>query len=451
MLETHSSQQSVLYDDRDQSSDLSYFIAVLKRRILFFAIPFLVVIILGIVFIKSQRSVYRAEGELLVESPQIAPDLEHFTIKEFAEERFEIFRQRILAASNLMAMVEKYNLFPDERQSQSTFQILGLMRSRVQLKSLPPAANSPSIAFVLSFNYEVPDLALKVTNDFLTQILSEDASSRTNSATETTKILENEVRRLKDEHDAVVAQIAAIKQKRPDPQQVISEEAKAQIKALADLKADLVEKSSVYSSEHPVVRDLKKKIAALKNMIAAAPPQIASTNDETGKPDVTTAVLMQQQADLQRSLEDANHKLTAARLGESMERNQQAQHLQIIQYPELPHKPAAPKKLQWLAITFALAGMIGAGAVFAAEKLDGSIRSSRELAGIVDRHLIVTIPYLFAPGEERRKQFTFILLCTALVAIFAVVVIASASIKRSSINSAWINQLHVLIQLGARL
>ena len=90
-----------------------------------------------------------------------------------------------------------------------------------------------------------------------------------------------------------------------------------------------------------------------------------------------------------------------------MERNQQAGRLQIIRYPELPHDPVSPKKLKWLAVIFALAGMIGAGSVFAAEMLDGSIRSPNELAGIIDRRLDCDYPLSIDAGRGASKTAEF--------------------------------------------
>ena len=317
MLETYSSPQPALYEGSgqnlyegsSQNIDLSYYIGIVKRRSLHFAFPFLLVILLGFAFIAIQRPIFRAGGEILLQSPGIAPDLVHPTVTELTDERFEVFKQRIMAGDNLMAVVEKYNLFPREQSLMSGPELLDLMRERVGLKSVAPdRPSSPTIAFALTFDYEVPALALTVANEFLREILNEDASRRTNNATGATQVLEQEVANLQAQHDAVVAQIG---HRPPDREQAVSEVQKAQLKSLADLEAELVQKSSVYSDEHPVVKDLKKKIAALKRVITT--PQAASANNSTDKADVTRDVLMQQQSNLQKRLDDANLKLAAAR------------------------------------------------------------------------------------------------------------------------------------------
>jgi len=437
MLQTHSPQQPFLYEENGQAFDLKYWLGLLGRRILWFSIPFLLIATVGLSVVAIQRPIYRAEGEILVESPQISPSLVRPTVTDVADD-VQVIQQRIMARDNLLAVVKKFNLFPDAREAMPEAGLVELMRNRVAITPVKLESQSdtgphdPTIAFTLTFDYEIPDLAMRVANDLLTAILSEDASKRTNNATETTKFLEQEVKRLQDEHDAVVAQLTAIKLQPPDQDQVVPEAVKTQMKTLADLEAELVQKASVYSDEYPEVKNLKKEIAALKHVLAEA-PQRTSTDNNGPPADVATEVLKQQQLDLEKNLEDANSKLTAARLGESMERGQQAERLQVLEQPSLPQIPVGPKRLKWYAIVLAAAAAIGGGAAFAAEMLDGSIRGSRELTGIIDRHLIVTIPYLSAPGEEYRRRRNFVVLCATLAVAFAVAV-AVPMILRESVS-----------------
>jgi uncharacterized protein involved in exopolysaccharide biosynthesis len=347
-----------------------------------------------------------------------------------------------MAKENLFAVADKFNLFPHERASLSATDFIDLMRTRIEIKPLtlelmrpdmPPMPNSTTMAFTLSFEYENPDLAMKVANDFLAEILSDDAARRTSNAAEATRFVNQEVTRLQGEHDAVVAQIEALRRRPPDESQAISEGLKEQMKSLADLQAALVEKSAVYSDQHPVIKNLKKNIAALKRVIAAAPSKAGKHED------MATEVLEQQLSDLDKSLQDANSKLAAARLGENMEKNKQADHLRVLEQPSLPQKPVRPKKLKWFAVALGLAGLMGASCVFAAEMLDGSIRRSQQLAGIVDRNMIVTIPYLHLPGEQNRKRLKYAFICIALLAVIATAV-SSVEIKHTSIDFAGLNQ-----------
>jgi capsular polysaccharide biosynthesis protein len=431
MLETRSSQDS-FDDDEGQNLDLQYLTGIVKRRIFYFIVPFLLVALAGAAVIKILPKTYRAEGQILVESPAVAPDLVRPTITELAGERFAIFKERVMAANNLLAIVDKFNLFPGQRASLSQSRLIDLVRSRVDIKPVPlqVTSNVPTFTFSVAFEYELPDIALKVAHELLTEILNEDTSRRTSSAAETTRVLEQEVSRLKDQHDALLAQIETLKQRPPDQRQAASEQAHTQMQTLAALEAELTEKSAVYSDQYPSIKALKLKIAALKRAIAAAPaPTPATADNQLDKSDnVATQALVQQEKDLGKNLEDANQKLTIARLGENLEKNQEAEHLQVISYPDLPDRPIRPNKLKLFAEAIAAAVAAGAGVVFAAEMFDGTIRRPKDLAKVFNKHLIVTIPYLSTAAEERRKRLKFIALSVCLLGITAGAIVGIMSL-----------------------
>lgn len=414
-------QQPAFNDDSGQSFDLARVIGILKRRALYFAIPFLLAVMAGVGIIETQQPIYQAQGEILVESPAIPPDLVHPTITELPDERFEVIKQRIMANDNLVALIKKYDLFP-KAHSLPEFKLVDLMRKRVELTPIALEMSRPggsTTAFTVSFDYEVPSVALNVANDLINEILSQDTSRRTSNATEAAQFLEQEVRRLQQQHDAVVARLEAIRQRPPDRKQTISEEAQAQMKALAALEEELVQKSAIYSDEYPAIKELRRKIAVLKQTLATEPQAVAVAADPD-RPDVGTQVLEQQEANLEKSLNDADEKLSAALLGETMERNQQAEHLQLIASPDFPYDPVRPKKLKMFMVALALAGMIGAGSLFAAEMLDGSIHRTSDLAAIIDPRLIVTLPYISTPGEEYRRRRNFVVICGLLVAVLSI-------------------------------
>ena len=375
---------------------------------------------LGLAVTEFQVPIYRAEGKVLLESSGISSDLLHPTINELIGERFQVYKERILAPENLIATVEKFNLFPSARKHMSGFQLLELVRKRVAITPVPleMQPNRPTTAFSVSFDYEVPELALKVDDEFLNAIITQDASRRANNAVQTSQLLEDQVAKLKNEYDSVVAKLETAKQRPPSQQQAASEEAQTQLKSLAALQAELAEKSSIYSYEHPAIKKLKKDIANLKQMIAAA-PQTVSPAERPSQNEGLLQVLTQREMLVGKSLDDARNKLATARVGESLEKSQQADHLAVIQYPELPGDPIKPKKLLWFAMTIALAGVAGAVSIFAAEMLDRSIRSKKELARFIDPHLIVSIPYIQKRGEQLRRRAKLVLLYSALILVTA--------------------------------
>lgn len=242
---------------------------------------------------------------------------------------------------------------------------------------------------------------------------------------------------------SIQAQVAAAALKPPDPLKEVPTQVKTQRAELTKLKMELVDKSSTYSEAHPQVKALKKRIAALEKIVNEEPEEskAAAANTDNG-----LDVLKQQLTTAETNLDEANHKLSAARLGESLERNQQSERLQVIEQPVVPQKPIKPSRPKLLALAFVLALFAGVGTVVTAESLDKSIHSAQELAGVVDSRFIVAIPYISTQIEARRKKRRMVLLIGGLV-LLALAAIAGAlyfgpSIDLSSwVDRSWLDQL----------
>jgi uncharacterized protein involved in exopolysaccharide biosynthesis len=449
VLQNYSALQQGSYEDGRRGPGLSQYLQIAKRRLFYFLIPFVLISSAGLFLAAVQQPIYLAEGKILVESQEIPTDLVRSTVADSANQRIQVIQQRIMTRDKLLGIVNKFDLFAAQRQWMSGTQLLDLMKERTQLRqvelNLPTASvNNHAIAFTLSFEHENPELAMRVANEFLTLILAEDARTRTNQATETTKFLEGEVKRLDNELSATEMKISELRRRPREPGQELPDQVKSGAKLLADLKAELVQKASIYSEAHPAVQALRSRVAALEKIVANEAP--TAPTPPTVSIDSEIEALERQVTSIDRSLDEANRKLTLARLGERMERDQQAERLRVIEQPTAPQKPVRPNRVKLLTMAFALAGMAGLGAVFTAEALDRTIRGSHELAGVIDSHLVVTIPYIATKAETLKSRGRVVLLVVVLVAI-ALVGVAGAIYfgppvdVSTLVNRAWVDIL----------
>jgi uncharacterized protein involved in exopolysaccharide biosynthesis len=458
MPPSHSLAQEAFADNLG----LDYFLTIAKRRIFHFLIPFVVAFTLAALIVAVQHPLYQAQGKILVETPAIPADLVRPTVTDTANQRIQVIQQRIMTRDNLLGIVKKFGLFPSQQQWMSASQILDLMKERTELKlvdlTLPTQLNNLNnltIAFTLSFEYENPQLATQVANEFLTLILNEDARNRTNRATETTKFLEQEAKRLQGALASTQMQITEILLKPGDQIDEVPDQLKEQRAELTRLKLDLIQKSSLYSSAHPEVITLKKRIAALEKIIAHAPAKSEPAPAPAPAPAVQRAnelaVLKQQLAGTETALEDANRKLSAARLGESMERNQEAERLQVLEQPVVPQHPIKPNRPKLLALASALAVGLGIATALAAETLDKSIHNIKELARIVDNRLIVAIPYIATAVDARRRRRRAAVVITGIIIISLLAVVVALYLGlaldlSSWTDRSWIDQLRHLFK-----
>src|SRR3990172_8296889 len=78
------------HEELERGLDVWHYIAILRRRIYFLVVPFVVVFAGGVAVAMLLPPLYIAEGKLLVESQQIPTELVRPTITASAKERIQV-------------------------------------------------------------------------------------------------------------------------------------------------------------------------------------------------------------------------------------------------------------------------------------------------------------------------------------------------------------------------
>jgi protein tyrosine kinase modulator len=383
--------------------DVWQYLAILRRRVLWFAIPFVLVLGAGFAVVMMLPAVYVAEGKLLVESQQIPTELVRPTITATAKERIQVIEQRVMTRENLLAIADKFQMLGARREAMSGTQVIDLMRLRTRMTPFEldqPRRRNDTIALKIGFEHEHADIAMKVANELLTLILDEDARNRTRRAQETTNFLAREVKKLEGELGAIDAQMAEFKQRFHG----IAAAEKATLQ-LAVLKAELQEKATLYTDAHPEMIRIKRQIAALEKMAG-----------QTAQYETGLEALQNQRAAVQKNLDAAAQKAQAARLGESLERAQFSERLEVLEQAIMPQRPSRPNRPKLLGLALALALGAGVATVVAVETLTSGIRGPRDLHRVADAYLLVSIPYIATKKEVVAKRIRTALATSAFVA-----------------------------------
>jgi capsular polysaccharide biosynthesis protein len=406
-----------------------YLMDLARRRLLYFLIPFLLIAPAGAAVVLMLPPIYLSEGRLLVESQRIPTELVRPTVTSLAAERIQIIEQRLTTRDNMLALVEKYKLFANRRDVLSSTELVDLMKERTKIRPLElgrRVGDRVTMALTVGFEHEQPDVAAKVAGELVTLILNEDLRNRTSRANETTRFLAREVSRLQAELAAVDTQIAELRRSRAETAQATQARQQATLEQtsaeIAKLKTERLAKANQLSWNHPEVQSLNRRIIALERTVSAPVP----TNQPTETADTALESLENQQGYLQKSLEDVSRKLAAARMGEALERDQQAEKLEVIEQPVQPQRPIRPHRLKLVVLVLGLALFAGAGLTFATEALDSTIRTRADLMRMVDSHLIVAIPFVETHQDRVWRQWN--LLRTVLFALVLVVAAVAAAL-----------------------
>jgi protein tyrosine kinase modulator len=413
--ESYRSSEPASGEEFSQGLNFSHYIEIIKRRFFYFLLPFGLISIAGLYMAAIQKPDYLSEGKILIESPVIAPDAMRTVVTATtANERIQLIQQRVMTRDILLSIANKFGLFPDRSG------VLDLMRKSAQIKPVEfegqTRQGTPTIAFTVGFEYDSPELAMRVANEFVTLIVGEDARSRNSRATEAVKILTGETKDIEDKLESTQMQIFEVARRPRETVPETPEQEKSQLTALAALKAELIQKMSVYSDAHPAVVALKKRIAAMEKTVTQS-TQTPAKAQSTQTDDIEA--LKRQREALDKRLADANSRLATARLNEKLDRDQQSERLQVLEPPALPQRPLKSNRLKLVGLAFAAAAMLGVGAVMAAELFNGSIRGRHQLSGVVASHLITSVPYITTRGDIVRARLRVILGAVSVVILMA--------------------------------
>lgn len=203
-----------------QDTTLNGAIIVLKRRKWFFVLPVIAITVIGAIIAMVLPSVYRSQGTILIEKPDIPPDLVASTITGYADERIQTIERRVMATSTLVDIIQKYNLYLDERQTVPSHELASKMRNNVVLELVSAELQQPrgnatqaTIAFNIGFDDEDPVVAQRVANELVSLYLSENVRLRQKKASETTEFLASEAATLERRISELERKLADLKQK----------------------------------------------------------------------------------------------------------------------------------------------------------------------------------------------------------------------------------------------
>jgi uncharacterized protein involved in exopolysaccharide biosynthesis len=185
-------------------------LVVLKRRYRYLVIPLVLGLAASVVASVFWPPTYRSVATILIEASNIPGDLIDATVDTYADHRVQVITQRVMTTSNLVSIIDRLDLYSDDRSNKAVSQIAEKMRKDISLELVnAEGANrqknrrvQQTIAFTLSFDYGDPDTARRALEELVTLYLDENVRTRREQVSETVELLSREVdnKRLTVEH-----------------------------------------------------------------------------------------------------------------------------------------------------------------------------------------------------------------------------------------------------------
>ena len=260
---------------------LNDYLSILKRRWVQMLVVFLLVLLAAIATAVLLPPTYQSTGTILVESQQIPPDLVKATVTSFADERIAVIKQRVMTRDNLFRIIQKYHLYPDDIDTQSTSILIENMRESISVELLSAdvqgvKGGKATIAFKVGFEYEKPEIAHKVANELVTLFLDENIKTRTERATETTEFLTQELDSLKIELEGVENKVATFKEQHANS---LPEHLDMHMGMLQRADSDIKELDREYKSTQEELRYLDVELTSAKSSAKATSSEVMAISE----------------------------------------------------------------------------------------------------------------------------------------------------------------------------
>ncbi|MDH4022709.1 MAG: hypothetical protein OEV14_06255 [Gammaproteobacteria bacterium] len=202
----------------DDNRTIGDYLDALKRRRKPALVIALTLLVLGTIAIFVWPNAYTSTAVILIEDPDIPPGLVPTTVTTIASKQIQYINQRVMTRSNLAGIIEKFDLFPEERKYLPTLLLVNDVEKDmsidiidVQQQGAGGQTITSTIAFRLGFESEDPQIARQVANELVSLYLAENTRARTEQTAETSQFMQDEVDRLDAEVKGLEAQISEIK------------------------------------------------------------------------------------------------------------------------------------------------------------------------------------------------------------------------------------------------
>jgi uncharacterized protein involved in exopolysaccharide biosynthesis len=263
---------------------------VWQRR--YYAITvFLAFLIVAAVAAFALPTLYRSSATLLIESQELPTDVAESPATGMIEQRIAKIRERVLSRGDLIALIEQYDLYASERQSQPLSKVIDKMRKATTVGALQGdigqtntnPGQSNLIALNMTFDYPDPVKAQEVLQSFVASFLRMDSDVVEDQATLTVRFLQDQAQKLASQIQQIESEITALKARNGSalvaggmPSMLDTGTYSAQIVDLENQNRQLVLQSRTGGGKNQAIAAAEAALAAARTQVSDSHPDVVA-------------------------------------------------------------------------------------------------------------------------------------------------------------------------------
>jgi succinoglycan biosynthesis transport protein ExoP len=172
--------------------NLQQYADVIRRRHMYFLIPFF----LGWLAVWSASWVlpsrYRSSTLILVEQPSMPRDYVTPNVTDDLQTRLQSITQQILSRTRLLHIIDELNLYADNRGRLNPDELVERMRKDIEIELVRDERHQIT-SFNIYYSSHDPHVAQQVTSELTNLFISENLELRQQKSEDTTKFLEQQL------------------------------------------------------------------------------------------------------------------------------------------------------------------------------------------------------------------------------------------------------------------
>ena len=251
------------------------YISILKRYIY----PMLAIVAIGLVLSNliaiKMPHMYKSTGIILIDETAMPEEIVKSMVTNYAEKRIQIINKKIMTSENLSAMINKFNLYQEDREKSSIHSIIKKMKENTHMEMIggeiiiDPRTGKPvkpTVGFELSFDSKSPEVAQQIANEFVILYLKNNLQYRAQLVEGATSFLDQETKKLRSEISELETKLAEFKEKNAGNLPGLNKLNLSRIDRIEDQLRDINEK----------IRSLTENEFYLRNNLVQLDPIIAT-------------------------------------------------------------------------------------------------------------------------------------------------------------------------------
>jgi polysaccharide chain length determinant protein (PEP-CTERM system associated) len=184
---------------RKSALDPAYLFELVLHYRWLIIIPFCLTMLVGIYLAVTLPRIYETDTLILVREQQVSDSFVQSIVDADIESRISTIRQQIMSRTNLLSIIEEFNLFssPEDR-ARFTDDKIADMRGRISVKAVESTDKRSANAFRISYRADQPNQVFQVVNALTTYVIDQNLKYRESHAAGTSEFLDDELIKMRE-------------------------------------------------------------------------------------------------------------------------------------------------------------------------------------------------------------------------------------------------------------